>query len=76
MRSMIRRFLKSKAGQTSIEYLLLICVSAAMGITFYKQIDKYIVKNPNGIIGKPINSFKKALESDTSGRYRYFPLRR
>lgn len=71
---MLLRSLKNQKGQTAIEYLLIIAAAIGFGLTFLKQMDKYVIKNPNGIIGKPLNNFKKRLESDSSGRYRYYPL--
>jgi hypothetical protein len=73
---MLSRIFKIQRGQTSVEYLLLIVVAISLGLTFMKKMDEYVIKNPNGIIGKPLKSFKSSLESDTSGRYSRFPLRR
>ena len=68
---MLRHILKNKRGQTSVEYLLLIVVAVGFGLTFAKKMDEYLIKNPNGIIAKPLNNFKNKLNEDTSGRYKY-----
>lgn len=73
---MFRRIFKSQLGQTSVEYLLLIVVGVSIGLTFMKKMDEYLVKNPDGIIGKPLKDFKNSLNSDVSGRYKSFPLRK
>lgn len=71
----MRRFLfKSQKGQTSVEYLLLVVVAVSFGFTFMKKMDEYLLKNPNGLIAKPLNSFKKALGTPDQ-RYRTFPIR-
>ena len=72
---MMRRFFKNQKGQTAVEYILMIVVAVAFGLTFMKKMDEYVIKNPNGMIGKPLNSFKKSLQADSSGRYSRFPLR-
>jgi hypothetical protein len=73
---MLRRILRSQLGQTSVEYVLLIAMSVTLGIAFMKKMDEYVISNPNGVIGKPLNMFKESLASDVNGRYSRFPLRR
>lgn len=74
MRRILNKKLLSEKGQTSVEYLLLIVVAVSFGLLFAKKMDQYLIKNPNGLIAKPINGFKNKLNSDTSGRYRYYPI--
>lgn len=69
---MFRRILKSQAGQTAIEYLLLIVVSIGLGVAFYKKMDEYLLSSPNSIITKNLNSLKNKFNQDSSGRYRRF----
>ncbi len=71
---MIRRILKNKRGQTSVEYLLLVVVAVSFGLTFAKKMDEYLIKNPNGLISKPLNGFKEKLSQDPTGRYRVYPI--
>jgi Flp pilus assembly pilin Flp len=66
---------KTEEGQTAIEYLLMVVVAVGLGITLFNRLDEYLIKNPNGMIAKPLNQFKNLLNSDTTGRYRRFPLR-
>lgn len=73
---MKRRFFKNELGQTAVEYCLLIAVSASLGIAFFKKMDEYMIQSPDGMIAKPLRIFKERLQSDTSGRYSRFPLRR
>ncbi len=63
-------------GQTSVEYMLLVAVSIGLGITFFKKMDEYLLKNPNSFIGRSLNSYRSALNADPTGRYSRFPLRR
>ncbi len=70
----MRRILKSQKGQTAIEYLLLIAVATSFGLTFMKKMDEYLIKNPNGLIAKPLNSFKDKISRDPTGRYRVYPI--
>lgn len=72
---MLRQFLKTQTGQTSVEYLLLIVVAVSLGLTFLKKMEEYLIDNPNGLIAKPLNSFKKELGTP-GDRYQRFPLRR
>lgn len=69
---MIRRFLGNKAGQTAIEYLLLIVVSIGLGVAFYKKMKEYLLDSPNSIISKQLNSFTNKINQDPTGRYRRF----
>lgn len=70
---MVRRIFKSQQGQTSIEYLLLIVVAISFGLTFMKKMDEYLINNPNGLIAKPLNSFKERMGDPTNG-YKTFPI--
>lgn len=71
---MMGRLLKSQKGQTSVEYMLLIAVAISFGLLFFKKMDQYLLTNPNGIIAKPLNSYKNSLGNPKDG-YKYFPLR-
>jgi hypothetical protein len=71
---MMRRILKSQKGQTAIEYLLLIVVAISFGLTFMKKMDEFLIKNPNGLIAKPLNSFKERIGRDPSNRYKVYPI--
>lgn len=71
---MTRFFIKSEQGQTAVEYLLLIVVSVSLGLTFLKKMDEYVLSNPQGLIGGPLNQFKTQLNQDPTGRYRTFPI--
>lgn len=66
---------KSQKGQTAVEYMLMVVVAVSLGITLFNRLDEYLIKNPNGIISKPLKQFKTLLSSDPSGRYSRFPLR-
>jgi Flp pilus assembly pilin Flp len=68
------RFFKNELGQTVSEYMLLIAVSAMLGIAFMKKMDEYLINNPNGLIGKPLKEFKNKLNQDTDGRYKVYPI--
>lgn len=70
---MMRRFLKSQSGQTAVEYILLIVVAVSMGLLFMKKMDQYLIKNPNGLIGGPLNKFRESLGTPEN-RYRTYPL--
>ena len=67
----LRNFCSNK-GQTSVEYILMLSVAISLGITVFNKLNEHLVDNPNGMIGKPLNSFKKQL--DSSGRYRQYPM--
>jgi uncharacterized protein (UPF0333 family) len=41
------RFIKRQAGQTSVEYLLVIVVSVGLCMTFYKKFSGYLLDNPD-----------------------------
>jgi hypothetical protein len=65
----------SQEGQTAVEYLLMVVVAVGLGITLFNRLDEYLIKNPNGMIAKPLKHFKNLINTDSTGRYRRFPLR-
>ena len=69
---MLQRIIKNNKGQTAVEYLLLIAVAVGFGLTFAKKMDEFIIKNPNGMIGKPLNKFKAELTPET--RYQRYNI--
>ncbi len=45
----LRQFLTEK-GQTAIEYLLMVAMSAMMGVQFFKKFSAYMMENNNAKI--------------------------
>jgi hypothetical protein len=72
---MIFKVLKLDRGQTVVEYMLMIAMSVGLGIAVFNQLNDYLIKNPNGLVGARLNQFKKDLSSDSSGRYKRFPIK-
>ncbi len=71
----MRRIFKSQTGQTVVEYILMMSVAVGLGIAVLTKLNDYLIKNPDGLIAKPLNQFKNKLSADSSGRYQRFPLR-
>jgi len=71
---MVKKILKSKKGQTSVEYLLMISVAVSLGITVFNKMNEYLIKNPDGMIGRPLKQFKDKFSADPAGRYRYYRI--
>ncbi len=50
----------------------MLSVAISLGLTVFNKLNEHLVDNPNGMIGKPLNAFKKQL--DASDRYRQYPM--
>lgn len=61
----MRKLLSSlkEAGQTSLEYMLLIAVMAGLSLTFFKKMEDYFIKNPNSMINQRLKVFGNTLGS-------------
>ena len=70
---MIRLILKSKKGQTAVEYLLMLAVGASLGLTAFKKLREYLLTSPNSVIGKPLKYLETEMGKDQ--RYRQFPFK-
>jgi len=66
------RFLGEK-GQTAVEYMMLLVVSASIGIAFKKKIDEFLVGNPNSVLSKQIGGLSSSFDSG-DGRFSSFPI--
>ena len=64
----MRKKKKNQRGQTSIEYLLMLAVSISLGMTFYKKMSDYFLKNPNSFITGSLNKFRAQFAGDVNGR--------
>lgn len=69
---MIRLILKSKKGQTAVEYVLMLAVGASIGLTAFKKLNEYLLTSPNSIIGKPLKKIKDRMNE--SPRYERTPF--
>lgn len=70
---MLRLILKSKKGQTAVEYLLMIALGASLGLAAFKKLKEYLLTGPDSVIGKPLKDMQTKLSSDE--RYRRAPFR-
>jgi hypothetical protein len=70
---MISLIRKSQKGQTAVEYVMMVAVAVSLGIAVFKKLEDHLINNPNGLIGKPLNSYKQAM--DQNGKYKRFPIR-
>lgn len=61
------RKLLTQYGQTSVEYLLMLSVAIAMGLTFTKKFEEYLLTNPDSYINRHLKvydqSFKDPLKA-------------
>ena len=75
---MMRKVLKSEEGQTALEYLLMVAVVVALGLTFFTKMNDYLLQNPNGLINKPLKAYTNMLTGggDPNAAYRRFYVRK
>lgn len=66
-------------GQTTVEYTLILAVMIAVGVAFFRQLNDYLVANPNSLVGRVQTSFEELVGSDNNGvslQYKRFTIRR
>jgi hypothetical protein len=59
-----------------VEYVMLMAVAISIGLAFKKKFSEFLINSPNSLVSQSLNGFKAKFQSDSSGRYRYFPLKR
>jgi hypothetical protein len=72
---LFKRFLLTKTGQTSVELILMIAVSASLGIAFKKKMEDFLIRNPNSFIALSLRNFESRFQLGNAGRYQRFPIR-
>lgn len=71
----MRRFPKlGQEGQTAMEYMLILVVAITIGIAFKQKMEEFLLDNPNSFVTRSINGFKSKFQSDSSGRFKKFPM--
>ena len=56
-------FLKQH-GQTAVEYILMLAVSAGLGLTFMKKFQGYMFDNPDSYMNVQMNFYKAMFNSE------------
>lgn len=71
----MRRFPKlGQEGQTAMEYMLILVVAITIGIAFKQKMEEFLLDNPNSFVTRSINGLKSKFQSDSSGRFKKFPM--
>lgn len=68
---------KCQRGQTSVEYILLIAAMIFISIAFFKEVQRYMITNPDSFLNRYIGEggvFSSAFNAN--GRYKRFRLSR
>lgn len=84
MRSQLSQYnltVKNQAGQTSVEYILLVSVMIMLSFTFFKKVNEYVLTNPDSLINKYLSQSQRFFGSENSGggidgNYKRFTLPR
>lgn len=66
-------FLLKEKGQTSVEYLLLVAVAAAICITFFKKFQGYLLTNPDSYMNVQKAFYEKLFDSQSKYKRFYLP---
>ncbi|MFY7993155.1 MAG: hypothetical protein ACOVP4_07690 [Bacteriovoracaceae bacterium] len=69
------RKLLTQFGQTSVEYLLMLSVAIAMGLTFTKKFEEYLLTNPDSYINKHMKIYDQSFR-DPLKAYKTFSFPR
>jgi hypothetical protein len=69
----MKGFLKSQAGQTAVEYLLLVAVAVTIGVAFTKAAKAYLLQNPNSMMNKQLKQLNNQFDSANSYKYYKIP---
>jgi hypothetical protein len=72
---------KNQAGQTSVEYILLVSVMIMLSFTFFEKVNEYVLTNPDSLINKYLSQSQRFFGSENSGggidgNYKTFSLPR
>ncbi|MCO4753559.1 MAG: hypothetical protein KC478_03710 [Bacteriovoracaceae bacterium] len=66
-----------QAGQTMVEYILLLAVVAVITVSLFKTLEENLVSGPNGIIKTYLGEFSTMFEGGNyNGRYKRFTIKR
>lgn len=68
----LRFILKSKKGQTAVEYVLMLAVGCSLGLTAFSKLKDYLLDRPDSVIGKPLNNLKTKMAAGQ--RYQRAPF--
>jgi hypothetical protein len=71
--------MEKQAGQTSVEYILMLVVVVSISMGVYKKIEEGLITNPNSFVNSYIQSFSSSMPISNGayqGQYKRFTLRR
>jgi hypothetical protein len=71
----------SQKGQTTVEFVLLVAVISIVALGFFRQLEGYLINNPNSLVNTYLSSFSTLFGSDragsgVNGRYKTYRLKR
>ena len=69
----LRKFLTQR-GQTSVEYMLMLIVAVSLGLTFFKNFQKFLLTNPDSYINIHMTFYKSMFNPELG--YKRFRLPR
>jgi hypothetical protein len=71
---------RSQLGQTSVEYILMLSVVAALGLAVFDKLEDYLIgKGPNSLSTRFLGQYSSIFGGAGGGvnlKYKRFPLRR
>ncbi len=69
----------NEKGQTAVEYTLLLAVVIVLAIGVFKNLNDYLINNPDSFQNKYLNSYTSFFQGNNgsfSGQYKHFIIRR
>lgn len=68
-----------EAGQTSVEYILLIVVVVAIATSLFNQLEGYLISNPDSLKNQYLGGYSQMFSGSNGGfqgEYKRFTVRR
>jgi hypothetical protein len=68
-----------EAGQTSVEYILLIVVVVTVATSLFSSLEGYLITNPNSLKNRYLGGYKNMFSGSNGsfqGQYKRFTVRR
>lgn len=77
MKSKNKKNILSEAGQTSVEYILMIVCMAIVATSIFKKLEGHLISNPDSFKNRYLGQYKDMFNGgNVNAEYKYFTLKR
>lgn len=68
--------IQNEDGQTMVEYILLLLVVVSILVGVMRNIEEYLVTNPNSMMNTYLGQFQTVFDGDSNLKYKRFRIPR